>query len=170
MGLTSIVVFYLAIVMGISFFVIFAKERASRLIEKNTFKSEMIWYSHKGQVENRENVIMKRSLIPVFGDWVRIYPVRNEDESINWFNFIFGGKKNFAKLLIIFAIIALSIWWIYGTIGAGKEYLNGDKYVIVEKPLFDKYCSSMKLGDNSIIMEQNGNLSAVWKINNTKTS
>jgi len=48
---------------------------------------------------------MKRSKMPLTGDWGRIYPPVNEDGSWNIPNLIFGGKKNLIKFIFIALII-----------------------------------------------------------------
>ena len=80
------------------------KENLQRRIEKNAVKSQMSWTDKKGYTHTEE-VIFKRSRIPVLGDWQRVYPPINEDGKINWINLIFGGKKNFIKLILIAGLI-----------------------------------------------------------------
>lgn len=55
----------------------------------------------KTQVDG-ENVYLKKSK---FFGWSIIYPVRNEDGSINWFNLLTGGA--WAKLILVILIVAL---------------------------------------------------------------
>jgi len=54
-----------------------------------------------------EEVIMKRSKLPLIGDWGRIYPAVNEDKTWNIQNLLFGGRKNLIKLIIVGTIIAM---------------------------------------------------------------
>jgi hypothetical protein len=54
----------------------------------------------------------------LIGDWARIYPpVTEPDENgkikVNWINTIFGGYKNFIKVLLMLGIIALFILGYY---------------------------------------------------------
>jgi hypothetical protein len=73
------------------------KENIKRKIEQNCVKSEL-----KGEV-----VYLKKSKMPIIGDWSRIYPPINEDDKINWVNLIFGGKRNLIKLLVMIGVVAL---------------------------------------------------------------
>lgn len=120
------------------------KKKIQERIERNAVKIPSLTWS-KGKGENKrthtEEVILKRSKMPLVGDWARIYPPINENGKINVFNLVFGGKKNFIKLLLIFFLLYMVYSWATGVIGAGKEYLDGSKYVIIEKGLFDKYCT-----------------------------
>ena len=44
----------------------------------------------------------------IFREWRQIYPAVDETTlKVNWTNFIFGGKKNLVKLLLIAGVIAL---------------------------------------------------------------
>ena len=92
-------------------------------IEKDTVKSSMCWTDKKGNVIE-ETVIMKRDKAPLVGDWGRIYPPVNEDNSWNIINLLFGGKKNLIKLLIIGGLIGMILMGYYEIIkyaGAAKE-------------------------------------------------
>lgn len=84
------------------------KEDLIRKIERGSIKSEL----------NGEIVYMKKSKLPLIGDWARIYPPINEDGTWNLTNFIFGGKQNLWKLLISIGIIAMVFFAFY-------EVLNG---------------------------------------------
>ena len=94
------------------------KQKIQDRIENNTYKSELTWEDKQGN-RYTEEVLLKRSRIPVVGDWARIYPPVNEKGNINWINLIFGGKKNFIKLLLVLGIIAL---FIFGYIEAYTNY------------------------------------------------
>lgn len=80
-------------------------------IEKNAVKSVMSWEDSEGNIQT-EVVYMKRSRIPIIGDWGRIYPVVNEDNTWNIMNLIFGGRRNFIKLAIIVGLIGLLFYGI----------------------------------------------------------
>ena len=54
------------------------------------------------------------------GEFKQVYPVLNEDDSVNWINLIFGGWKNFGRLLIILLLIGMVIWQFYLTL----EYIK----------------------------------------------
>jgi hypothetical protein len=110
-------------------------------IEKDCVKSTLS-YEKKGEVIT-EDVLLKRSKMPLVGDWGRIYPPLNEDGSWNVMNTIFGGKKNLIKLVLIFIILGLLYWQVSNILGANAEYMDGNKYVIISKGLFSKYCSAV---------------------------
>ncbi len=83
------------------------KDSLQKRIEKNAIKiPEATWIDKKGEVHT-EDVIIKRSNIPLIGDWSRIYPPIDEEENINWMNALFGGKKNLIKLIVILVIVGL---------------------------------------------------------------
>ena len=83
------------------------KERLQERIQKNATKIPNISWTEKNGTVHTEDIILKRSRIPLIGDWMRIYPPLNENGKANWINIIFGGKKNFIKLLLILGILAL---------------------------------------------------------------
>ncbi len=83
------------------------KENLQKRIERNAVKvPDVTWTNKDGRIF-REDVIIKRSRIPLIGDWTRIYPPLDEYGKIKWINTIFGGRKNFTKLLIVLGIIGL---------------------------------------------------------------
>lgn len=83
------------------------KSEIQKRIEKNAVKiSDVSWEDQSGK-RHTEDIVIKRSRIPLVGDWSRIYPPLNEDGKLNWINTFLGGKKNFIKLLIILGIVAL---------------------------------------------------------------
>ena len=101
-------------------------------IERDAVKSEMTYHINKGTKNNpnriaiTETVYIKRSKIPLIGDWARIYPPVNEDGSWNIINLIFGGKKNLLKLLGVSAIIAMVLFefkYLFNYIEALKELI-----------------------------------------------
>jgi hypothetical protein len=96
------------------------KENWQKRIERNAFKSTLTYlnrdgiklmkegYKYEDLPDNckvTEEVIFKRSLLPL-GDWTRIYPPLKENGRLNLFNLIFGGKRNFIKLIIVLLIAA----------------------------------------------------------------
>ena len=85
------------------------KEKLQEKIEKNSVKSTLSWTDKSGNFHT-EDVLLKRSRIPLVGDWGRIYPPINENGSMNWMNFLFGGYKNLVKLLLFGAIIAMVLF------------------------------------------------------------
>ena len=116
------------------------KKRIQARIERNAVESDLI-YTRRGE-EIRERVYLKRSKLPVIGDWGRIYPPITPNGNINWINLVFGGYKNFIKLCLIFLVLALLYYQVSGILGANKEFMNGDKYVIIEKEAFNKFCQT----------------------------
>ena len=85
------------------------KEKWQKKIEKNAFKS-ILTYKDRSGVEHSEEVYFKRSQPPFFekfGDWGRIYPPIKESGKMDYFNLIFGGWRNFVKLLIVLAIVGM---------------------------------------------------------------
>lgn len=42
-----------------------------------------------------------------------VHPIRNEDGSINWFNAIFGGKRNLVLLIFMLLLFALFAYGVY---------------------------------------------------------
>ena len=69
------------------------KEILQNRIEKDAVKSTLSYTKRDGE-SITEEVLLKRSKLPLVGDWARIYPPLNEDGSWNLPNLIFGGKKN----------------------------------------------------------------------------
>jgi len=92
------------------------KKKAREKIEKNSVKSELSWIDKNGELQV-ESVILKRSKIPILGDWGRIYPPVNEDGSWNLINLLFGGSKNLIKLMIIGGLVALVLMGYYELFG-----------------------------------------------------
>ena len=89
------------------------KKRLQERIETNAVKVPNVSWIKKDLLTGKEketvqeDVIIKRSRIPLIGDWSRIYPPVDEYGKINWINTIFGGRKNFIKLLIILGLVGL---------------------------------------------------------------
>lgn len=123
-------------------------EKLQREVQKSYFKTKDALGN-----EYTEEVLFKKSKLPLVGDWGRIYPPINEDGSTNWMNLIFGGKRNFFRLLVILVILGLTFYWVFSVLGAGAEYLNGEKYVIVEKSLFNTFCQQVIPESNMVNSE-----------------
>lgn len=94
------------------------KESIQARTERNAIKSTLTWHKTKkrnGKIisdkEITETVYLKRSRLPLIGDWGRIHPIVVEEENgeLRWkvSNFIFGGRRNFIKLLGVLALVAL---------------------------------------------------------------
>ena len=139
------------------------KDNLQKRIEKNAVKSNLAWTDKHG-VEHSETVLLKKSRMPLVGDWARIYPPLNENGSVNILNLVFGGRKNFIKLLMIFLVLFLIYSWTTGILGVNAEYMNGQKYIIVEREAFDKYCTtSISGGEQGHLYKTPNNLS-IFKV------
>ena len=57
-------------------------------------------------VINDEKVYLRKDWL----GWHVVYPIRNEDGSWNWFNFLFGGKANLITLIIILVLAAFLLF------------------------------------------------------------
>lgn len=55
------------------------------------------------QLPEGEKVYLKKD----FAGWRVISPWRNDNGTINWFNFIFGGKRNLYLLIFLLILAAL---------------------------------------------------------------
>lgn len=76
-------------------------------IERDAVKSEMTYRPKLDAEPITETVYIKRSKIPLVGDWARIYPPVNENGTWNFINLIFGGKKNLIKLIFIAGLVVM---------------------------------------------------------------
>jgi hypothetical protein len=87
------------------------KRKLQERIERNGVKIPNISYTDKKGKVYTEDIILKRDTLPLIGDWSRIYPPVYENENgelkFNLMNLIFGGKRNFVKLLIILVIVGM---------------------------------------------------------------
>lgn len=113
------------ILIGIILLFVFKNKVRTKIIEwteKNSVKiPNLSWYEKDGTAHT-EDIILKRSRIPIIGDWIRIYPIVDEDGKTNWINAIFGGSKNFIKVLLILFIIALFIFGYYEVFNSYEVY------------------------------------------------
>jgi len=76
------------------------KEWMQKRIEKNAVISEL---------EGRK-VILKKSEVPILGgEWREIHPPIDENGKWNYMNLIFGGWRNFIRLVILLFIIGLAL-------------------------------------------------------------
>jgi len=136
----------------------FFKNWAQRRIEKNTVESQLTY--NKGHGDNKieviEDVLLKRSSLPLIGDWGRIYPPIDSQGKMNYWNLFTGGTKNFLKLLVILALILLLVYWTYSVIGAAAKYMNGNNYIIIPRDAFNKFCQTSIEGQS--IQIASGNL------------
>jgi hypothetical protein len=110
------------------------REKWLKRISKNTMTSECEYEDKRGNI-HKEVVYMKRSLMPVFGEWKRIHPPFYLDEygepiikdngkiKIHWINFIFGGWKNFWTLVFVLTIAGMVLLQ-FRTDFAQIEYLR----------------------------------------------
>jgi len=90
------------------------RESLQKRIEEGAIKS----------VLNGEIVYLKKSKLPLIGDWARIYPPINENGSINWINLLFGGKKNLIRLLMIFTLIVIVFLGFYQIFSSYEAFRN----------------------------------------------
>jgi len=97
------------------------KEKLLERIERDTVKSELTYRPDKNKpYTTTETVYLKRSKIPLIGDWARIYPPINENGSLNIANLIFGGKKNLIKLILLGAVVAMVLMGYYELFNISK--------------------------------------------------
>lgn len=83
------------------------KKDLQKRTEKNSVKiNGLVWTDNKGKTHT-EDIVLKRSTLPILGDWNRVYPLIDENGKPLWLNIIFGGKRNFIKLLFMMGIVAL---------------------------------------------------------------
>lgn len=80
------------------------KRALQERIERNAVKVNLSWTDNSGVV-HAEQVVFKRSKLPLIGDWGRIYPPIDENGRINVINAFLGGYKNLIKLLLVLGII-----------------------------------------------------------------
>lgn len=86
------------------------KQKMLERQERDSVKSLLTYRPDKNSNETiTEEVIMKRSKLPLVGDWGRVYPPVNEDGSWNIPNLLFGGRKNLIKLILIGIVVAMVI-------------------------------------------------------------
>ena len=123
------------------------KDSLRERTERNAVKSTLSYI--KGGESITEEVIFKRSLIPIIGDWGRIYPVITENNHIHYINLIFGGWKNFFKLVILLGIISLAFYGFYEVTNSCREILKDN--FIISKENFGTF--------NNIALQNNQDLS-----------
>lgn len=82
-------------------------------IEKNAVKIPNISWTEKDGTVHTEDIILKRSRLPLVGDWGRIHPPLDEDGKPIWLNIFFGGRKNFITLILILAIAGMVLMSYY---------------------------------------------------------
>ncbi len=97
-------------------------ENLQRKLEKNCIKSELdgeVVYLGKGSI---------LSWLPLIGDWFKewgqVYPPVNEDGKPLWGNIVFGGWRNFTKLLIIMGIMAMAFYGVYEMLSGMQSIIN----------------------------------------------
>lgn len=124
------------VVVFITVYLVLNKKKIQRKIEENTVKSTLTWKDKNG--EHEEVVLLKRSKLPLVGDWARIYPILNEDGSWNYVNLLFGGKKNLIKLILILGVLLVLFLGI-------NDILSGCR-TIVETPCVQDCIKTINLG------------------------
>ena len=113
----------LVAIIGIWIFFIFKRNKAMEMIKKNAMESTCTWTDGEG-IKHTETVYLKRSRIPIIGDWGRIYPPLNEDGSTNYTNLIFGGKKNLIKLILVLIVVGLFLYGAYDILHQSKVLME----------------------------------------------
>lgn len=92
------------------------KLRLHERIQKGTIESNL----------NGERVLMKRTGFP--RDWYRVYPpvILQEDGTLKWnvINFIFGGKNNLIRLIMILVVMALFFLYLYNIFSGLQDIIN----------------------------------------------
>lgn len=158
----KIYVAYGLLALAIILLIVFRKSIASKLqarYERIGVKIPGLnWYNKHNEVIGTEDIVISRGRIPLIGDWGRIYPVLTEEGKPHYVNIVFGGWKNFFKLLIIMGLFA-GLW--FGVIGDARQYMDGSKYVIVSVDSFNKFCSHVNVEDY-VLNYQNA---AIYSIN-----
>jgi hypothetical protein len=89
------------------------KRKIQERIERNGVKIPNVTYTDKKGIEHTEDIVLKRSNLPLIGDWSRIYPPIDEEGKIKWINLIIGGKKNLIKLIVVLGIVAMILFAFY---------------------------------------------------------
>jgi hypothetical protein len=111
------IVLGIVIVLVVVFLIYKNKDRLKpalqKRIETNAVKIPNVTWIDRSGIGHTEDVIIKRSRLPLVGDWARIYPPLNEEGKVNWVNTIFGGRKNFIKLLIVLGLIGMILFAFY---------------------------------------------------------
>lgn len=65
------------------------------------------------EIPERDKIFLSKDIL----GWRVVYPYRNEDGSINWFNFIIGGWSNLLQLLF-WVLLVLMFFFAYKEIAA----------------------------------------------------
>lgn len=65
-----------------------------------------------------ETIYLSKTTSPIFPKWKVIYPIKNEDGSVNWKHLITGGSWSNILFVILFVLVFL---------GAAIEYNNSLK-------------------------------------------
>ena len=84
-----------------------------------------------------EKVYLKKDFL----GWRNVNPIRNEDNSINYINLIFGGYRSFLSLLFILILIAIFFYGFYEAVNSMRA--------IVEDP-----CKACNLASYKSIPEE----------------
>lgn len=88
------------------------KRKIQERIERNAVKVQLSWSDKDGNITTEDVILKRTNFLPIpyigswLGDWQRIQPVLDEDGKLNILNTVFGGWKNFVKLLIVCGIVA----------------------------------------------------------------
>ena len=85
-------------------------------------------------------------------DWQKINPpIEERDGKLEWnkLNLCFGGKRNLIRLILLFLLLSLVYYEVTSLLGDAKDWTDGNKYVIVERATFDKFCKTSIIGSGS---------------------
>ena len=89
-----------------------------------------------GDLPQDERIYMKKDFL----GWRVVYPIKNPNGSINWFNLITGGKRNLIFTLIMIAFV-LGFFWVY-------NHDTAEMQKVVKAPC--SYCPTL---DMRIVLE-----------------
>lgn len=93
-------------------------------------------YIESSQLPESEKVYMKKD----FMGWRIVHPVRNENGSLNWFNLLFGSKRNLVYMTLIIIFLMLL-------------YLGYHETVSNYKTVMDDPCKFCKSCDSKIVVK-----------------
>ena len=86
-----------------------------------------------GDLPESDKVYLKKDWL----GWRVVAPLKNEDGSWNWFNIIFGGRRNLVMLIILFLLAVLIFF-------AVKELISVSVANAISNPC--ELCLRLKLG------------------------
>jgi len=118
------------------------KTNLMKRIKSNSTVKELTYKDNKN-IEHTKNTYLKHGRSR-FSDWHEIHsPIDEETNKWNLINLLFGGWGNFFKLLFIMFCIYEMYSFTINTIGDAKEYMDGNKYVIMKIEDFKEFCTNI---------------------------